>query len=99
MTTRAVNLYIEPFDLYIGRDYRDPLGRGKWGNYFTVEEYGLEGAFKKHREWIVMQPELCKLAPIELKDKRLGCYCKPEPCHGDTLAELADNNGRLVNPA
>ena len=50
MVTRAVNLYKEPFDLYIGRDYKDLLGRGKWGNPFTVKEYGQEGAFKKHRE-------------------------------------------------
>lgn len=21
---------------------------------------------------------------------RLGCYCKPRPCHGDTLKELAE---------
>ena len=26
----------------------------------------------------------------ELKDKILGCWCKPLPCHGDILAELAN---------
>lgn len=26
----------------------------------------------------------------ELKGKVLRCYCKPQPCHGDYLAELAD---------
>ena len=26
----------------------------------------------------------------ELKGKILGCWCKPLPCHGDVLAELAD---------
>jgi Schitoviridae RNA polymerase len=56
-----------------------------------------EEVVRKHREWIVTQPELCRQAPIELKDKKLGCFCKPKPCHGDTLAELADNNGRLAN--
>jgi hypothetical protein len=30
----------------------------------------------------------------KLKDKVLGCFCKSKPCHGDTLAELADNNGQ-----
>jgi hypothetical protein len=24
----------------------------------------------------------------ELKDKTLGCWCKPEKCHGDVLAEI-----------
>jgi hypothetical protein len=26
----------------------------------------------------------------ELKGKILGCWCKPLPCHGDVLVELAD---------
>jgi hypothetical protein len=28
----------------------------------------------------------------ELKDKILGCWCKPDPCHGDFLVELANSN-------
>jgi Domain of unknown function (DUF4326) len=27
----------------------------------------------------------------ELKGKILGCWCKPLPCHGDILAEIADS--------
>ena len=26
----------------------------------------------------------------ELKDKRLGCFCKPKSCHGDILIELIE---------
>jgi hypothetical protein len=26
-----------------------------------------------------------------LKGKRLGCWCKPGDCHGDSLADWADN--------
>lgn len=25
---------------------------------------------------------------LSLKNKNLGCWCKPEPCHGDILIEL-----------
>ena len=25
-----------------------------------------------------------------LSGKKLGCYCKPQPCHADYLAQLAD---------
>lgn len=25
-----------------------------------------------------------------LKDKVLMCFCKPQPCHGDVLAKMAD---------
>ena len=27
----------------------------------------------------------------ELKDKVLGCWCNPLPCHGDVLVELVNN--------
>jgi len=37
------------------------------------------------------KPELLELIPTELKDKRLGCWWKPAKCHGDILAEIADN--------
>jgi hypothetical protein len=36
--------------------------------------------------------ELLRLAPIELKDKTLGCWCKPELCHDDILAQIADGS-------
>jgi hypothetical protein len=45
-----------------------------------------------YREYIMNKPELLKLIPIELKDKALGCWYKPEACHGDILAEIADRN-------
>ncbi|MBA3285144.1 MAG: DUF4326 domain-containing protein, partial [Nitrosopumilus sp.] len=28
----------------------------------------------------------------ELRGKTLGCWCRPDACHGDLLAELADND-------
>jgi len=28
----------------------------------------------------------------ELKDKVLGCWCAPEPCHGDVLKELTEQS-------
>ena len=31
-----------------------------------------------------------KLKLSELKGKRLGCWCKPAPCHGDVLVELIE---------
>jgi hypothetical protein len=34
-------------------------------------------------------PDLLARLP-ELRGKVLGCWCHPEQCHGDTLAELAN---------
>jgi hypothetical protein len=27
---------------------------------------------------------------LVLKGKTLGCFCKPNPCHGDVIAEYLD---------
>jgi hypothetical protein len=43
----------------------------------------------RYKSHLLSQPDL--MADLhELKGKRLGCYCAPLPCHGDVLAELAD---------
>jgi hypothetical protein len=69
--------------VYIGRP-------SKWGNPFVVGRDGdRETVIEKYRAWIMGQGEL--LADLhELRGKRLGCWCAPQACHGDVLAELAD---------
>lgn len=48
-----------------------------------------EEAIEKYREWIMTQPDLLNIFH-ELKGKTLCCFYKPKSCHGDVLAELAD---------
>ena len=90
--TRVVNVKSgEPYDLYIGRaNPRYRLGKSKWSNPFKIGRDGTrDEVLAKHRAWIMEQPEL--LAQVgELRGKVLACWCKPERCHGDTLAELAE---------
>jgi hypothetical protein len=82
--TRVVHCKKEPFDVYIGRP-------SKWGNPFKVGKDGSrEEVIQKYRHWILANPVLVAQLPTELKGKRLGCWCKPYACHGDALAELAD---------
>lgn len=60
------------------------------GNPFRMgPASGRDEVIARYREWVLTQPKLLAALP-ELKGKRLGCYCKPLPCHGDVLAELAD---------
>lgn len=81
--TRVVNVRQESYDIYIGRG-------SKWGNPFVVGKDGTrEQVITRYEEWILSQPELYK-SLHELKDKILGCYCKPKACHGDVLAHLVD---------
>src|SRR5579859_1174800 len=87
---KVVHCKKEPYDVYIGRP-------SKWGNPFThikdkttIAEFVVdsrEEAIKKYREWILNQPALLNDLH-ELKGKTLGCWCKPQSCHGDVLVEL-----------
>jgi hypothetical protein len=43
----------------------------------------------KFEEYLLKNEELMKDLH-ELKGKILGCWCKPEACHGDILAKYAD---------
>lgn len=90
--TTVVNKYHRvPYDVYIGRG-------SIWGNPFshmdgTKALYKVETreeAIQRYREWILQQPDLLKRIP-ELKGKVLCCFCYPKPCHGDVLADLANN--------
>ena len=92
----VVHCKAEPFDVYIGRP-------GPWGNPFshkpgTLARYRvatITEALSRYREWLLSQPELVARARRELRGKVLGCWCKhpahPDaPCHGDILAEIAN---------
>ncbi len=84
--TKVVHLKKEKYDIYIGRGKGS---RGKWGNPFSVKKYGRKECLRQYEHHIINNPKLLKDLH-ELKDKTLGCYCKPLPCHGDILARLAD---------
>ena len=78
--------------MYIGRNnhYVPGAVASKWANNFKVDEYGREECIRKYKEHLLKNDKL--MAEIgELKGKVLGCWCKPESCHGDVLAALADS--------
>ena len=85
--TRVVNCSFERYDVYVGRGKG---AKGKWGNPFRIGRDGTrEEVIAKYREWIKTQPDLLRDIP-SLKGKTLGCWCKPQACHGDVLAQLAE---------
>lgn len=86
--TRVVNLFKEPFDIYIGRP-------SEWGNPYSHKTSALaEQVFDRQvaldsyrayaEERLTREPYW--LEP--LRDKVLGCFCKPQGCHGDIIVEL-----------
>ena len=71
------------YDIYVGRPTI-------WGNPFVIGEDGSrEEVIDKYKDWLLKQPNLMIKLPL-LKGKILGCWCAPEGCHGDILAELAN---------
>ena len=82
MSTTVVNLRREAYDIDITR-------RGPWGNPFHIGRDSRVEVIEKYRQWIFTQSKL--LANLyTLKGKRLGCVCKPLPCHGDILVALVE---------
>ena len=88
---RVVNLKSEPYDVYIGRSGRGMVS--KWGNPFRIGEHGDRGTvISKYRDHLQTQIKTWKITRadlLSLKGKTLGCFCKPQPCHGDVIAEVA----------
>jgi hypothetical protein len=85
--TRAVNMRDEAYDVYIGRP-REGL-EGPFGNPFRAGP-----ALKRFREYFLDRVERdtdFRTQVLALRGKRLGCYCKPKPCHGDIIAEWIDS--------
>ena len=90
--TTVVHCKKAPYDVYIGRP-------GKWGNPFshlrgtkaTFLCKDRDEAVALYRKWITEGDGKHLLKDLhQLKGKTIACWCKPQSCHGDVLAELAD---------
>ena len=92
--TRVVNIKYEKCDVYCGRG-------SIFGNPYThlplektkaqVQVKTVEEAVEKYREYfynrIETDPDFLD-GVLRLKDKKLGCYCIPKPCHVTVIAEF-----------
>lgn len=86
-----------PDHIYIGRprqvfidNKRFPEKSSGWENPFTIKQYGdRDTVCEKYKEYVKSKPEMMKKLE-ELRGKTLGCWCKPERCHGDVLVELLE---------
>ena len=102
--TQVVNIKRFPYDVYIGRP-----GRGEEGFFGNSHPIGWCDicnqhhnrdesvvAFKKEFLYRIENDMGFRKRVIELKDKVLGCFCKPLPCHGDIIANWLDNQPNLL---
>jgi len=101
--TRVVNLRTEPYDVYIGRRGRfaNPLKEG--GDGYFGNPHMLRNGHYHHRLVVIelfrryfyarLQNDAEFKTRVEkLRGLRLGCFCKPLPCHGDVIADYLNKS-------
>lgn len=74
-------------------DEYEYIGRGSyWGNPYSMFAEGetREEVIRKFKYDFDYEkfPNKSKSEVFKLAGKRLGCFCKPEACHGDVLADF-----------
>ena len=92
---------VQGCDIYIGRMVERGgwrLPQSDWANPFTVRTAGSrQNALIRYEHYIRHErPDLWRRLP-ELEGKTLGCWCEPEPCHGDVLVQLVKEHKREIN--
>lgn len=90
----VVNKYKEEYDIYIGRG-------SVWGNPFShlpetkalykVDTRDEAVASYKEYLWHQMREGFITRDMLRsLSGKRLGCFCKPQSCHGDMIVKAVE---------
>jgi hypothetical protein len=89
--TRVVNKKTtNKYDIYIGRG-------SPWGNPFAIshgEGPDRNEVIEKYKEYFYEKIEndtAFKKGILGMRGMRLACFCKPEACHGDIIADYIDN--------
>ena len=92
----------DPNNVYIGRKgvvfidkKRFPPDDSIFANPFKIgkDNNTRDDVIAEYRKYIVDKIENGQISENELlnlKGKRLGCWCKPEVCHGDILLQILD---------
>jgi hypothetical protein len=102
MSAAAVHCKRAPYDVYVGRG-RDPQSGepGEWGNPYShrpsrvpgvIVVATIEEAIERYRHhlWAEIRSGRLPLDRLAALDgKTLGCWCVPNPCHGEVLAVAA----------
>ncbi|HVC07285.1 MAG TPA: DUF4326 domain-containing protein [Solirubrobacterales bacterium] len=93
-TASVVHCKHDSYDIYIGRGKDPHTGEpGRWGNPFRIGPDGERAeVIERYRSWLWTQIKSgqIKLAELAaLHGKTFGCWCAPEPCHGEVLTAAA----------
>lgn len=95
--TRVVNIKTDKeFNGQVDTPNYSYIGRGSyWGNPYSMHEenHSREEVIRKFKYDFDFEkfPNKDKKEVFKLVGKRLGCFCKPEACHGDVLADYLNS--------
>ncbi len=81
---------------YVGKaGQRHSWPGSDFANPFVAEaKSDRDKMVRDYEEWLDEQPELVRrIKEGELNNRALGCWCAPEPCHADVLAQRAEQSG------
>ncbi len=94
---RVGGVHVSNFNVYIGPEWR----RGGWnlaGSTTLREDAPQLSDFHSRQQWVhayavyarkrMAKEKSFKAFVYSLRGKTLGCWCAPEPCHGDALAKI-----------
>jgi hypothetical protein len=97
--TKIVNIKSEKCDVKITRTKDNKIPQppefGCFGNPFPVKTYGREKCLELYKEYFIKRIEediVFREAVLSLRGKTLGCFCKPQSCHGDIIIEWLEQN-------
>lgn len=95
--TRVINIKQSPNQtLELNPENYEYIGRGSyWGNPYSMFDEGesREEVIRKFKYDFDFDkfPNKEKRLVHRLAGKRLGCFCKPEKCHGDVIADYLNS--------
>jgi hypothetical protein len=89
---KVVNLHKEPYTVYIGRG-------SEYGNPFKIGKDGTrEEVIKKYEEYARKTPHLMAFIGMLHETDILGCFCKPQNCHGEIIIKIWEELHAQSNP-
>ena len=82
---RVINIHKEKHTHYIGRG-------SIFGNPYVIGRDGSRSeVILKYKNYAIANSGLMKAIRELTHDAVLGCFCHPNPCHGDVIMELYGN--------
>jgi hypothetical protein len=100
METTIVNVKTDEYDIYIGRENKSICeSASRFANPFHITpSRNRTQTIEQYRLWFyrVLEKSCTFREQVEaLRGKRLGCWCKPLPCHGDVIIEYLQSTEKV----